>query len=348
MRHDSLDVEQIRNLVRSNEGLAERSGFLAAMIEAIGIIVADRFVQNKKLPGKTLGHLFQRSDEIIRSKFRPLNFQQDSKPATRVHPKGEQLESCYSMLVHFPGSEGGFHDLYHLVSLRLFASRKVFRIDVITHPVAFQYHAAERILERAEDVGDAIDLLGMNISKWLPFVVEAEQSLPPDSGCCIPVEDNMGMLLGEFTDRFPSGGTSYTISRNGIRYTAIEPTGEGRRTFVARTFVSRHQLRPAQAYAMKRLSEWGRDNDFDRYDNEINILWPWSFDNDDTSDPVGLGVTAYEELEDVMSDPVFIRAMRLPGTIGSASQRSDDDLDLGDWCPGQLPEEKAARDVAPV
>lgn len=330
MRHDNLDAEKIRSLVKASEGTSERNDLLSNLIEAIGLIVVKRFALNRKLPGKTLELLFKHCDSVIRDRFRPLDYQHDRKPSTRTHPKGEQLESCYSMLVHLSGRENGFYDLYQLVSVRLFATRKFFRIDVIAHPAAFQYHAAERLMERTMGVEDALDVLGRNLSKWIPFISEAELRLPTDGGCCVPVEYNAGMLVGEFTNKLAVGAMRYDFNKNGVDTTPLRMNPGHMRAFVARTFVSRHQLRPAQAYAMKLLTNWDQQNEIDRHENEINMLWPWSFNNDNGAEVGGLGRHALEELDLVMEDPVFVRSMHA-ATEHSRSQPSDDLLDLGDW-----------------
>ncbi len=342
MRHDNLDARQIRALVKSDAGMAERDHQLEVMIEAICIIVGSRFSMNKKLSGHMLADLFKRSDNLIRDRFRPLDYQHDRKPGTRVHPKGEQIEACYSMLVR--GSRpNGVSDIYQLVSMRLLGSRKSFQIDLIAHPVGFTYHVAERLMERTGMNEDAMDSLGRNLSKWMPFTCVASRHLDTDGGCAVPMDDNSGMLIGEMSHYDISvGAMRYVINKAGVTTIPSCMSHEPEvLPFVARTFVDRHQLRPAQAYSMKLLSDWNAENDGARYENEVNLLWPWSFNTDNADDIGDMADNALNELLDVVDDPVLVRAFHTDPDI-SRSFRSDDDLDLGEWAAGDCIERQSA------
>ncbi len=331
MRHDSLDVEKIRNLVKSNEGFSRRHDLLAGAVGLIKVTARSHFSSGGGLTSKALGAFFRVCDGVIRNDaFRPLQYSFDRKMVTTAR------QARYSMLVPMSAAEG-FDDLYQLVSVHLWGTKKSLRLDVILHPMAFQYHAAERLMERTNGVDDALDLLGANLSKWMPFAALADTALPTEGGFCLPVGDNTGMMIGEFTDKLRSYALRLKVDKQGVdeRHLRID-----RRFFVARTFVSRHQLRPAQAYAMNLLTEWAGKHECERHEIESRLLWPWSFGSEESADIEYSGDTAFDELDHIMKNPVLIRSMHA-GADKSRTQFSDDLLDLGVW--GAEDFEKPAR-----
>jgi hypothetical protein len=223
----------------------------------------------------------------------------------------------------------GFDDFYQLCSMRVYATRKNLRVDFIAHPAAFQYHAAERLMERAIGVDDALDCLGRSLTEWLPFIYHAEGGLMTDGACCAPVRENAGMMVGEFTDQVIGSAIRYDFGRHTRRTPTAPKFFALDRTFMARTFLGRTQLRPAQAHAMKLLSNWRADfGDACQSDSE-SILWPWSLDDDFESGSEGFE-SAAAALDQVIENPDFIRSMHAsPGRSGSLP--SDDLLDLGAW-----------------
>ena len=329
MRHSDLDALKIRCLVKSSEGLPERANSVFQMFVDISDIVKERFGKNKRLADGVLEKIVAACDDAM-TRFKPLSCRYDHRPATRARPKGERFESCYSLLIQ-PRRIEGFDDFYQLCSMRIYATRKNLRIDFIVHPAAFQYHAAERLLERAIDVDDALDRLGRSLSEWLPYIYEAEGGLMTDGACCVPVGENTGMMIGEFTDQKLGAAIRYDFGKHSGPMPKTPGYFALNRTFVARTFVSRMQLRPSQAHAMKLLSDWNAEFGSACRRNSETILWPWSMDDDLESDCDSFEVPA-AALRQIIKNPVFVRSMhRSPEH--SRSLPSNFSLAIGDWGP---------------
>lgn len=334
MRHSELDVEKIRDLVKSSEGLPGRATSVFQLFVDISDIVTDHFVQNKRLPDGVLEQILAACDETVK-KFKPISCRQDHRPATKARPKGDRFELCYSLLIQ-PRRVEGFDDFYQLCSMRIYATRKNLRLDFITHPAAFQYHAAERFMERAVDIDDALQSLGRTLIEWLPYIYGAESGLMTDGGCCLPVGDNVGMMIGEFTEHASSTAIRYDFGKNtGPLPTKMpKPIGPDR-TFMARTFVARTQLRPAQAHAMKLLSDWHANSDEACKSDSRIILWPWSM-----ADDVAPGSSEFRlsaaTLNQIIENPVFIRSMHASPDL-SRPLPSDVSLEIGRWAPSSVP-----------
>ncbi|NTF17830.1 hypothetical protein G6L37_05405 [Agrobacterium rubi] len=299
MRYRNLEAEKIRSLARATDGLPDRNAMFGDMIRLISLGAATQFSVRPRLTRKMLDQLFATCDKVVRGAFKPLHHVKERKLVTTSR------QASYSMLLQVPPTTG-FDDMYQLVSLRLFGTTKAFRVYVTSHPVAFQHHAAERLMERTMGVEDALDTLGKDLSKWMPFTGMAEVHFSGSSDFCVPVGNRAGMMMGEFTPLLRSFTHRYKFDQHGCAESSLQTEG---RVFVARTFVSATQLRPEQTFSMNLLADWYSAHEQDLRRTENDLLWTWSFGSEDSTSVDALAPDCLASLDRIMENPQFARGV---------------------------------------
>lgn len=256
MRHRDLEVDNIRKLVGESTNVARTDDLIASFLSKVDRIVEDRFYSKRRLDGGQLSGIWKDCLETVKRDIAVIDGVFTEVPATRTRPKGEIYEMRFVSFMKMKDGPVDHRDVYQLFSFRLRLSRRSVDMDFEAHPVGFTYHAAERVLERGKDIEAAMLRTATELARSLELIACAESHAIEHCRSLfnVPFEDASGALLGEFVAAAPDINRS-TEFRKGVVWD-VEANRNHQRFFLARTFVDRYLLEPAQAYGMNLLDLW--------------------------------------------------------------------------------------------
>jgi len=333
-RHQCLVASEIRKLADESRRIDPTDEVLTRTMLSMERLVSERFSKGKRLDGGRLRSLLARIDDIFREQVRPIRFHSERVEPTRVHPKGDAYEVCYVGVKRRADSVPGFDTLYQLFSFRLYATRKKVVLALESLPYAFQYHAAERLMERAENVDSAFWQIACDLAEWVPLIKRGEYFATRHNGgeFHVPVMGTAGMLIGEFAPRVPSTSDRVTIMDGEGTSQGSRPRREGdqKGMYVGTTFINRFIMRPNQAYAMNLVSCWR-----DRFADELppvvdDILWGSRFLTPQTV----MSGEACASAVAIFDDGIVRRALHPDWKVNRIIE-SDWSLPLGRWAHEQ-------------
>lgn len=259
MRHRNLEVDEIRTLVSESRVVENTDARMAAFLERVNTLVNARFSNHKRLTGQQLKAIYDECMELVGKDLVVLDGVFTEVSATLSRPKGEVYEMRFVSFMRMPNPPGDNDHLYQLFSFRLRLSRRSVDLDFQWHPVAFSYHATERLVERSTEKVEAMKRIASELAASLELIVCGEKLAVERNGgrFHVPFADASGCLLGEYVP-FDLAAVKSTAFRRKCSQEKLHgvPT---ERLYVARTFVDRYQLEPVQAYAMNLLSLWKKE-----------------------------------------------------------------------------------------
>lgn len=327
-RHQSLEIAGIRKLVSESRGMETTDEVLTSTMSAMEKLVESRFSKGKKLDGGRLQNLLHSCNDIFTDRIRPIRMHTNSIPPTRTHPKSEAYELCYVGVKRQSKPVPGFDTLYQLFSFRLYATRKSVSLSLESLPYAFQYHAAERLMERAENVDTAFWQIASDLTEWSSFIRRAGYfSKTVNNGeLALPVMGTAGMLIGQFAPCVFSPSDRLVVSDGTRLLTGVPSLASPRQMFVGVTFINRFIMRPNQAYAMNLLTEW-RERFSETYTPSIaDTVWDQRY----LSKPSPLCEESKTALSAILGDETVRRALHPDWRINKIID-SDWLLPLGAW-----------------
>lgn len=330
MRHQHLEIGRIQALVAEHRRVETTDAALKALSAAVEAKIYPRFSAGRKLTKEAIVGLLENCDAAIRAAFDPIAERSVHLPPTKARPKSDIWSRSYVGVKRMETRVAGYDTLYQPFVFRVVASRKTVSVTVRNLQVAFQYHAAERLLERSRTADHAFRAIAADLADWSRFLMLAERvsirECAGDFG--IPSAEGSGMYLGEFhKTSAPYGKTVFFDSRGRDEWKISYEQGDPR-LYVVRTFVDRFHLRPTQLYAMNRISAWRElyATEFGEANDEV--LFGRGLSNSDCR-------TKFEgdcriELDAIMADPVILRAMH-PDLAMCRIRPEDFALPLGRW-----------------
>ncbi len=256
-RHGNLDKDAIRSLVDQASKVATISQTLPLLKNVVEEVVLERFQQGKRLTGIDLAANLRFVDEAICADFHPLERHTTKIDATRVHPKGEKAENLYvGLRVRDDGDRT--NPIYQLFCFRFFTTRKLVTMEQFDLPLAFAYHAAERIIEKSANIDEAFRTIAKGLIEWATMLYHAaDVSIDKNAGFMAhPGPNQGGLFLGDYlqgrTDKGQYSRMNGTAVTKG--FGSVEHTDSP--IYVARTFVDPFELRPDQIELRDTLSIW--------------------------------------------------------------------------------------------
>lgn len=259
MKHRNIDAEAIRHLVREDANAARVSEEMTSIYQALDDAIKPFFITGKKLKGDDLRAMFEECcDRFIQISL-PVDQDRSFRAPTRTRPKGEAYQARFVGVKRIENSPTGTEQ-YQLFGFSIFASRKTVILDFQEQPFAFQYHTAERLLERNSEKVNALHRLGAAVYAWSATILLARQYALKelDNRLVLPMQDNTGILLGDYIERSIYSGKrrcyEYSSCREQDRFIANLNFG-----FLARTFVSNGMLRDDQRLLMDQLVAWQQE-----------------------------------------------------------------------------------------
>lgn len=258
MRHSGLDGDKIRRLVGEADKLAGTYGILNHMIDELEEWVLPKFAGGKRLGDGIVKELVEGMQIVSRQYLTPIEEDFIHRPATLARPKGEEMGMAFLVAQPITGVPR-CDDLYQLMSFRAHATRRAFRLDIAAHPFAFQYHTAERMMERLHEADATFRLSATDLSNWSPALAHLDRSGEENPNFVFPSADGSGLHLGEFIDHDIATYASIEYNVHGKKVHHYG-TARASRLYVARTFVDRYQLREEQTAAAEALARWRQES----------------------------------------------------------------------------------------
>jgi hypothetical protein len=329
MRHQGLEISGIRKLVTEREKIDAVDGLTKVLISNIDRLIADRFAKGRRLSFTELRTVFQQADDVFRQKTSAVATSFTHVPGTFARPKSFAAESLYLGIRRMKTPPNGFYDVYQLFAFRLLGSAKCVMLEVEYLPLAFQYHAAERLLERVRDTDAAFLDVAKALAQWSLVIKKAQYTAVHRIGgfLNIPAVDNRGALLGEYVSQLPEPAVSIEYNeRGGFESRWAAPTLR-HSMFIVSTFVDRFVLRPNQLFSMNLLTDWKSrlSEEYERVNS--GLLWPATMAHPRIT---CLDKHALDGLDTVLGNPELLRAMH-PEKEVNRTQSSDYQLPLGAW-----------------
>jgi hypothetical protein len=308
LKHRNIDAAAIRNLVKEDAGAAKVSQNLVDIYNMLDATIKPFFITGKKLRGDDLRTMFNECCTRFLQMCTPVDEDRSFREATRTKPKGEVYQARF---VSFKRIEASLNDTeqYQLFNFRIYASRKYVVLDFQEQPFAFQYHTAERLLERGTEKKDSLYQLASSVYRYAAFILAIKRfaSDKLDSRLVLPLAGATGVLLGDFIDR-----SVYSGKRRQYNHTSCvereQLVANFDFCFLARTFVSNGMLGDDQRELMHSIEEWRH-----KFDNQ-NIAAIrdhfWRSDmREDRVDWSGIDDETYDALEAVLGTEAVIRTI---------------------------------------
>lgn len=329
-RHHSLEASGIRKLVAESRGMETTDAVLTSTMTAMEKLVMERFSKGKKLDGGRLQNLLKSCDAIFRDRIRPIRYHSETLPATKVHPKGDAYEVCYVGVKRLAADLANYDELYQLFSFRLHVTRKSVSISLESLPYAFQYHAAERLMERAENVDTAFWQIASDLAEWSTMLKKSEYFARRhnEGSMSVPIMGTAGILIGEFAPRATSpSDRKVVIDGIGLRLCRLSVReGSQSHMFVGKTFIGRFVMRPNQAYSMKLLTDWRAAHSETYCPTVSDTVW----ERRHLTPQAVLSGEAVSALVSILDNPILRRSLH-PDHLVNRIVQSDWDLPLGEW-----------------
>jgi hypothetical protein len=307
MRHRHLDAENIRTLVTESRVVENTDTLMMAFLEKVETLVNERFRSHRRLTGPQLRAIYDECMDMVAKDLVVLDGVFTEVPPTRTRPKGEVYEMRFVSFMRMQNPPPGDAILYQLFSFRLKLSRRSVSLDFQWHPVAFSYHATERLVERSSEKAAAMRRIATELAGSLELIACAD-AISIKSGLPnfhTPFADASGALLGEFVPYSPPKTKSTAFKRSCAHDHVIGNPDQ--RLYIARTFVDRYQLEPVQSYAMNLLSLW-REEGGDGYTAQNERRCWTEGDGLAVMTPFVERTGCVRMLELVFADPSFKRA----------------------------------------
>lgn len=300
-KHRTITADAIRSLVSEDAAAQRVAAEIPEIYGALDRAIKPFFQNGRKLKGEELRQLFENCIEHFKRMAPPVDYDSAFRPPTRTRPKGEAYQARFVSAKRIENSLNG-REQYQLFAFTIFASRKAVVLDYQEHPITFQYHTAERLLERSQEKASAIWRLANAVYKWSAVIILAQKhSLADlDSRMLLPLEES-GILLGDYVPRSLFSGTRRTYDANGCREQKAKMENTDY-TFLARTFVSVGMLRPEQIKLMNDMNTWEESHSAENLDCIRSHFWRRDMD-DLRNDLEVFGDATYDSLAAIMNDP---------------------------------------------
>lgn len=307
-KHQNIDREAIANLVNENRLTLDIARQIKAFYDELDAIIAPFSVSGRKFKGDDLKDLFSGCCEHFETKMPILDRDVTYREPTKTRPKGEAYQARYVGFKQIEDANARTEQ-YQLFNFSIFASRKKIELAFQEQPFTFQYHTAERLLERAESKKDALRRLAEAMYIWATPILESKRHAYKsiDRKLAYPMPDGSGLLLGEFIAQNIYFGSRRLYDHNGCREQTMKVDNYDF-MFLARTFVGNSLLADGQLSLAEQLLTWlGKHSE---HNHEINRKLFWRGDMlEHVVDRVPLNEVAFNDLADIMDSPETIKTI---------------------------------------
>jgi hypothetical protein len=302
-------ADGIRALVENAQQVSSTQAVINDVCARIMGEVSEAYSRGRRMPPDALRGLFETLDDVVMNSLQIVDCRLRETPATAIHPKGAAIDVSYVGVRKKLECEG-FDDLFELFTLRVVLKSKIVTMHLHPHPIAFQYHAAERLVERVDGQSMPFEMIAAELAEWSLALWEVWRVSEgqPDLRLSLPCLNGEGMLAGQYVDLPASPIVRRTINKIGRFGNAAGRVGDRHTIFVAKTFVGSATLRPDQIAAMNKLARWRLLNKTAyksaREESLFDVLFP-----DEGYDVPGLGEVPRDALRKILGDREFQNAM---------------------------------------
>lgn len=218
MRHQGLEVSGIRKLVSEREKIDAVEGLTKVLISNFDRLILGKFAKGRRLSFDELRSVFKQADEVFRQKTTAVATSFHHVPGTFARPKSFAAESLYLGVRRMKNPPPGFHDVYQLFGFRLLGTAKCVMLEVDYLPLAFQYHAAERLMERVRDTDAAFLDVARSLAEWSVLLKKAQYTATGkiDGFLNIPAKDNRARCSASSSTNSRSRGSRWNTMTEGL------------------------------------------------------------------------------------------------------------------------------------
>jgi hypothetical protein len=313
-------ADGIRTLVENAQQVSSTQAVINDVCARIMREVSEAYSRGRRIAPDALRRLFETLDEVVMNSLQIVDCRLRETKATPIHPKGASVDVSYVGIRKKLECEG-FDDLYELFTLRVVLKSKIVTMHLHPHPIAFQYHAAERLVERVAGQSMPFEMIAAELAEWSLALWEVFRVTDSASvlRLSLPCLDGKGMLAGEFVDLPASPIVRRTINKVGRFGNAAGRPGDRHSIFIAKTFVGSATLRPNQINALNRLARWRLLNKAEYMEARDIALWDVAFHDEGYEVPT-LGAGARDALRTILDDREFRGAMTTKGLEATGNQ----------------------------
>lgn len=309
MRHRNLMADGIRALTSNARQVSCAQDVISGVWKTITAEVDRHYARGRRIAPNTMRALYESFDEIVMNSLQIVDCRLRETSATATKPKGAAIDVSYVGVMKKEESDG-YPDLYELFTLRIVLKSKVVKLHLHPHPITFQYHAAERLVERVEGQTLPFEMIAAELADWSLALWEVFRvsGNSEDLHLSLPCMEGKGMLAGRFVDLPMSPIFGTTNNRSGRFGNIMGSKDEKAAHFVVKTFVGQDRLRPEQVAALNRVARWRMVNKTEYMDARDASLWDVDFYDNGYAVPE-MGDKPRADLVAILEDPAFKRAM---------------------------------------
>ncbi len=304
-KHRNIDRDAIANLVSENVLAGQVFEQINVFYKELDQIIAPYTVRGKKFKGEDIKVLFSKCCDHFENKMPIVDKDTKYREPTKTRPKGEAYQARYVGFKQIKSNDAGTEQ-YQLFNFTIFASRKTIQLTFQEQPFTFQYHTAERLLERAESKRDALRRLAEAMYTWSTAILSSKNHscASIERKLAYPMPDGSGLLLGDFLDRDIYTGKTRTYDHSGCFERGMT-VGSYNFMFLARTFVGNSLLSERQTRLAEQLLSWLEKHRSHNHDINRKLFWRSDM-LEHTVDRVPLSEDAFDDLADIMDSKEII------------------------------------------
>lgn len=347
MRHRSLMGAGIRCVASNAHHVSCAQEVIDDVWKTLIGEVDRHYSRGRRIAPNTMRSLYESFDEIVMNNLQIVDCRMRETKATATRPKGASFDVSY-VGVRKKKECDGRQDIYELFTLRIVLKSKVVKLHLHPHPIAFQYHAAERLVERVDGETLPFEMIAAELADWSLALWEVFRTSKNYDQILLslPCMEGKGMLAGRF-EKLPMSPISGTTNNRSGCFSHSANFGDDKvAVFVIKTFVGSDNLRPEQVSALNRLARWRLLNKSEYMAARDASLWDVDFYDDGYVVPE-MGSRPRADLVAILNDPTFKRAMTTKtleaGMHMPRNSQADDELGRRPaWTPTVLPHARHA------
>jgi hypothetical protein len=274
-KHKNLVGNQILNLASEHRLSNDAYAITEEIVRTITSKMCSGPDVGRKLRGHELKDIVETPRRNIVDRSILLQHESASKRATLGRPNSDVYDDFY--LYVYSASETDMLPM----TMRVIGSRAQIELEFSTPPVAFTYHAAERLLEREGEKERAIRSISASLLDMYPFLKIVEELVAKNlhSEMLVPDIDGHGVFLGSLYQTH-ARPLRFIIRREGMQRLRMESLWPLGLEFVAHTFVDNSRLRPAQIRFADAIRAWrARNLEANRVLKKFS-LWVSDYENE--------------------------------------------------------------------
>lgn len=310
MRHRSLMADGIRTVASNARQVSCAQDVIKGLWKDLMAEVDRHYGRGRRITPTTMRSLYESFDEIVMNNLQIVDCRLRETAASATKPKGSSIDVSYVGVMKRAPYEG-YQDLYELFTLRVIMKSKVVKLHLQPHPITFEYHAAERLVERVDGQTLPFEMIAAELADWSLALWEIFRLMEDRIGhlpLSLPCMEGKGMLCGRFVELPVTPAYRTVNNRTGRFSSSAGWEGQLLPVFVIKTFVGQDKLRSEQVSALNRVARWRLLNKAEYMAARDASLWDVAPADEGYVVPE-MNPKARADLVAILEDPAVKRAM---------------------------------------